>query len=106
MFWRLFITYLALVTAAVLLVGILVLQRAAELFWVIALDVAVAVGMIVLLSIAPAYVLARRFTQPLERLSVGAQRLAEFARRQRRFGRFGCSGSGPRRDPRLGAGPG
>ena len=77
MFWRLFITYLTLVTVAVSLVGILVLQRAGDHFAAIALDVAASVGIIVLLSVAPAYVLARRFTLPLERLSVGAQRLAE-----------------------------
>ena len=64
MFWRLFLTYLLLVAAAVALVS--VSQNV----------VAVAV-LTVLAAAVPAYLLARRFTRPLVALTDGATRLAD-----------------------------
>ncbi len=77
MFWRLFLTYLLLVATAVLLVGVLVLQRAEHLFWELAGDVATAAAVSVALSVPTAYLLARRFTRPLVELTAGAGRIAE-----------------------------
>jgi two-component system phosphate regulon sensor histidine kinase PhoR len=77
MFWRLFLSYLVLVTTAVLVVGALVIQRAEQVFWDLARDVTTSVGLIVVLAVPFAYYLARRFTRPLEELTVGARRLAE-----------------------------
>jgi two-component system sensor histidine kinase SenX3 len=76
MFWRLFLTYLLLVAAAVGLVGGLVLQRVDDP-WGLARDVAAAVAAIVVLAVGSAYLLARRFTRPLVELTGGAERLAE-----------------------------
>ncbi len=76
MFWRLFLTYLILVAAAVGLVGVLVLQRVDDP-WGLAQDVAAAVAAIVALAVCTAYLLARRFTRPLVELTGGAERLAE-----------------------------
>lgn len=79
MFWRLFLTYLLLVVLAVGAVGIVILQRGGgrELFLELAREVAVAAVAIVLLAVVPAYLLARRFTRPLEDLTDGAHRLAD-----------------------------
>ena len=76
MFWRLFLTYLLLVAAAVGLVGVLVLQRVDDP-WGLARDVAAAIALIVALAVGSAYLLARRFTRPLVELTGGAERLAE-----------------------------
>jgi two-component system phosphate regulon sensor histidine kinase PhoR len=76
MFWRLFLTYLLLVATAALLVGVLVLQRADDP-WDLVRDVATAAAIIVALSVPTAYLLARRFTRPLDELTDGAKRLAE-----------------------------
>ena len=83
MFWRLFSTYLALVAATVAVVGVLLLYRSVATFAELAADIAPAVVGIVALSLVPAYALARRFTQPLDGLARGADRLAhgEFAHR-------------------------
>jgi len=77
MFWRLFISYLALVTAAVLVVGGFAFRRSEELFWALSADVAVAALVIVATAAPIAYYLARRFTRPLHQLAEGAHRLAE-----------------------------
>jgi two-component system phosphate regulon sensor histidine kinase PhoR len=77
MFWRLFLSFVLLVTAAVLLVGGLVLQRAEDVFWDLSRHVLVAGGVIVLLSIPTAYFLAARFTRPLADLTDAARHLAE-----------------------------
>lgn len=78
MFFRLFITYLLLVVLAVAAVGILVLQRSdgSELFLELARQVVLAVVLIAVLAVAPAYLLARRFSRPLHELTEGAKRLA------------------------------
>ncbi len=75
MFWRLFATYVLLVAVAVLCVGALVLQRAGADVPGLVVDLAAAAGVIVPLSAIPAYLLARRFTLPLEQLTDGARRL-------------------------------
>lgn len=77
MFWRLFLTYLLLVVATVLLVGVVVFQHGEDLFLVLARDVAAAVGLVMLAAGGAAYVLARRFTRPLVELREGARKLAE-----------------------------
>jgi two-component system phosphate regulon sensor histidine kinase PhoR len=79
MFWRLFLTYLLLVTAAVGLVGGIVLRRneGEDLFLELAREVVTAAAAIVLVSVIPAYLLARRFTRPLDGLTHGAERLAD-----------------------------
>lgn len=79
MFWRLFLTYLALTFASALLVAALLFAWTPEYTPTTALlgQAAAAGGLIVLLSIAPAYLLARRFTRPLSNLTGGADRLAE-----------------------------
>jgi two-component system phosphate regulon sensor histidine kinase PhoR len=76
MFWRLFLTYLLLVAAAAVLVGALVLQRVDDP-WDLARDVATASGAVVALAVPTAYLLARRFTRPLDELTGGAARIAE-----------------------------
>jgi len=83
MFWRLFATFLALVAATVTAVGVLLLYRGVASFGELVADVAPALAVIVLLSLIPAYLLAGRFTQPLEGLARGADRLAhgDFAHR-------------------------
>jgi two-component system phosphate regulon sensor histidine kinase PhoR len=83
MFWRLFSTFLALVAATVTIVGVLLVYRNVTSVGELVADVAPALAAIVLLSLIPAYLLARRFTQPLEGLARGADRLAhgEFAHR-------------------------
>lgn len=79
MFWRLFLTYLLLVTMAVGLVGIVILRRneGRDLFVGLARDVVTATALIAAISAIPAYMLARRFTRPLNALTHGAERLAE-----------------------------
>jgi two-component system phosphate regulon sensor histidine kinase PhoR len=78
MFWRLFLTYLLLVAAAVGLVGAIVLRRneGEALFAELAREVVTAAFAIALVSVVPAYLLARRFTRPLAELTAGAKRLA------------------------------
>ena len=68
MFRRLFLTYLLLVVATVGLVGLLIYQRAEDVFYLLVRDVAAAVALIVLAGGAAAYLLARRFTRPLVEL--------------------------------------
>jgi hypothetical protein len=65
MFWRLFLTYLLLVVLAVGLVGMLILQREQRLVFELADGVVVAVTLVILFSVAPAYLLAERFARPL-----------------------------------------
>jgi two-component system phosphate regulon sensor histidine kinase PhoR len=79
MFWRLFVTYLALVVTAVGLVGVIVLRRTDghALFYELSREVVTAAAGIALLSVAPAYLLARQFTRPLNELADGARRLAD-----------------------------
>jgi two-component system phosphate regulon sensor histidine kinase PhoR len=79
MFWRLFLTYLLLVVAAVGLVSGIILRRnqGQEIFLQLLQEVMTAAVVIALASAAPAYVLARRFTEPLDTLTDGARRLAE-----------------------------
>ncbi len=78
MFWRLFLTFLALVVCSVGLVGFIILRSDAHnLFVGLAGEVILASGVIIALSVAPAYFLARRFTRPLRGLTKGADRLAE-----------------------------
>jgi two-component system phosphate regulon sensor histidine kinase PhoR len=77
MFWRLFLTYLSLVVAAVTLVGAVVYGRAGDLFWGLWRDVAAAVGVVLLAAAAAAFLLARRFARPLAELNNGAKRLAD-----------------------------
>lgn len=78
MFWRLFLSFLALVVCSVGLVGFVVLRNGAQSTFVgLAGEVFFTGGVIVVLSILPAYLLARRFTKPLTDLTRGADRLAE-----------------------------
>jgi two-component system, OmpR family, phosphate regulon sensor histidine kinase PhoR len=79
MFWRLFLTYLALVVAAVGLIGLIVLRRTEgeAVFFGLAREVLAAVVGIAVLSSIPAYFLARQFTRPLTELTRSANRLAE-----------------------------
>ncbi len=77
MFWRLFLTYLLLVVAAVGLIGAVIYQRAEHIFSDLARDVAVTVALVVIASIGATYALARRFARPLDELTDGARRLAE-----------------------------
>jgi len=76
MFWRLFFTYLLLVVAAVALVGAIIYQRAEQLFFDLARDVAFAVFLVIIVSIGAAYLLARWFARPLDQLTEGARRIA------------------------------
>ena len=76
MFWRLFATYVLLVAAAVACVGLLVLQRTdEEEFAGVLATVGSFAGGIVAFSALPAFVLARRFTTPIEELTNAAKRL-------------------------------
>jgi two-component system phosphate regulon sensor histidine kinase PhoR len=78
MFWRLFLTFLALVVCSVGLVGLVILRGSSpDLFVELAGEVLLAGTAIVVLSVAPAYLIARRFTRPLTALTRGADRLAE-----------------------------
>lgn len=78
MFWRLFLTFLSLVVGSVGLVGVIILRSGDHSILVgMAGEVVVASAVIVALSVAPAYLLARRFTRPLTLLTSGADRLAE-----------------------------
>src|SRR6188472_496139 len=77
MFWRLFFTYLLLVVAAVALVGAIIYQRAEQLFYDLARDVAFAIFLVIILSIGAAYLLARWFARPLDEITEGAQRIAD-----------------------------
>ena len=83
MVWRLFATYVALVVATVGIVGVVLLSRAVTPFSELALGAAPALAATVALSLVPVYLLARRFTQPLEALARGADRLShgDFAHR-------------------------
>lgn len=78
MFWRLFLTFLALVVCSVGLVGLIILRSADPALLVdLAGEVGLASALIVVVSVAPAYLLARRFTRPLTDLTRGADLLAE-----------------------------
>jgi two-component system phosphate regulon sensor histidine kinase PhoR len=77
MFWRLFLTYLLLVVAAVGLVGVVIYQRAEHIFYDLARVVGVTVVLVVFASVGAAYALARRFARPLDVLTDGARRLAD-----------------------------
>jgi two-component system, OmpR family, phosphate regulon sensor histidine kinase PhoR len=77
MFWRLFATYVLFVAAALISVGLLVLQRADSLFYDLFLDVIIAVLIILIMAIPTAYFLARRFTNSIDALTEGAKRMAE-----------------------------
>ena len=76
MFWRLFLTDVALVAAAVACAGVVFLQRVNEDIAPILRDLVIAAATIVTVSVFPAYVLARRFTRPIAELTAGARRLA------------------------------
>src|SRR5262245_26063703 len=76
MFFRLFLTYLLLVVAAVGLVGAVIYLRAEDVFWSLLREVAVAVAAVVLLAVGAAWLLARRFARPLDELNEGARPLA------------------------------
>jgi two-component system phosphate regulon sensor histidine kinase PhoR len=77
MFWRLFFTYLALVIAAVGLVGLIILQRDRVLFFDLADSVGLAVAVVLAAAVVLAFILARRFAKPLQELNDGAARIAE-----------------------------
>ncbi len=77
MFWRLFLTYLLLVVAAIGLVGAVIYQRAEPLFYDLARDVAFTAGLVLIAAVGAAYVLARRFSRPFDELTDGARRLAD-----------------------------
>lgn len=77
MFWRLFLTYLLLVVAAVGVVGVITLQKSEPDPYELAEAVGVAVLLVMAVAAAPAYLLARRFARPLEDLADGARRLAD-----------------------------
>jgi two-component system phosphate regulon sensor histidine kinase PhoR len=77
MFRRLFLTYLLLVIVTVGLLGLLIYQRAEDVFHDLMREVAVTTVPIVLVAVGAAYVLARRFTRPLVLLREGALKLAE-----------------------------
>lgn len=77
MFWRLFLSYLLLVVAAVALVGAVINLRAESVFRELFHEVAVAVGVVILGAACAAGVLASRLSQPLVELNDGARRLAD-----------------------------
>ena len=77
MFWRLFLTYLLLVLAAVGLIGALIRQRAEALFDDLVNDVGIAVLLVTGLAVGVAYLFARRLARPVVELTEGARRLAE-----------------------------
>ena len=78
MFWRLFLTYMLFVILAVTAVGVLILQRngGQEIFIALSREVTIAVVAIILFSVAPAFLLARRMTHPMDELAEGASRVA------------------------------
>lgn len=77
MFWRLFGTYLLLVSATVGLLGLLSHHRAEEVFNDLMREVATTLAVVVGLAVGAAYVLARRFVRPLVELREGARKLTE-----------------------------
>ncbi|MBN9119866.1 MAG: HAMP domain-containing protein [Planctomycetes bacterium] len=77
MFWRLFLTYLMLVVATVVLMGLLTFRRAEDVFYGLAHEVAAAIGVVLLAAIGAAYFLARWFARPLVELQEGARKLAD-----------------------------
>ncbi len=77
MFRRLFLTYLSLVIATVVLLGLLIHERAEDVFHGVVREAAAAIVLIVLAAVAAAYALARKFTRPLVALREGARKLAE-----------------------------
>ena len=77
MFWRLFLTYLSLVLAAVVLMGVLIFQRAEPLFPELVNDIGVAILVVTVVAVLAAFLLARTFARPLVELTEGARRLAE-----------------------------
>ncbi|MFO0851748.1 MAG: ATP-binding protein [Gemmataceae bacterium] len=77
MFWRLFLTYLALVTAAVVLAVGLLVRRSGATVRELLDDLAVVGAVVLALAIPTAYLLARRFTRPLDALTDGARRVAD-----------------------------
>ena len=77
MFWRLFVTYLALVLLAVVVVGVLTFRENADLFYHLAERVGLAVAVVMAAAVVPAYLLAGRFARPLRELTAGARRLAD-----------------------------
>jgi len=77
MFRRLFLTYLLISGAAVLLVGIVLRVQTEETWGETAHNVGVSLLLVLPITAVPAYALARRFTKPLEMLTKGAQHLAE-----------------------------
>jgi two-component system phosphate regulon sensor histidine kinase PhoR len=77
MFQRLFLTYLLLVVTTVALVGLLIYQRAEDVFFDLVREVAAAIGVVVLAAIGAAYLLARAITRPLVELREGARKLAD-----------------------------
>src|SRR4051812_39337116 len=79
MFWRLFVSFLIFVVAAVAAVGVVILRRneGEQIFAELAREVIVSVFVTAAIAAIPAYLMARRFTRPLEHLSDGANRLAD-----------------------------
>ncbi len=77
MFWRLFLTYMLLVFAAVGLIGAIIYGRAEPLFWDLFQQVALAVALVFLAAGVVAGLLARQFARPLGLLNDAARRLAE-----------------------------
>ena len=77
MFWRLFLSYLLLVVAAVALVGAVIHIRAEDVFWELFQEVAVAVGVVIFAAACAAGLLASRLSRPLAELNEGARRLAD-----------------------------
>jgi two-component system phosphate regulon sensor histidine kinase PhoR len=73
MFWRLFLTYLLSVVAAVGLVALLTLLRSEDLFW----ETGPVVGLVLVAAVLFGYLMASRFSRPLTELNDGARRLAE-----------------------------
>jgi two-component system, OmpR family, phosphate regulon sensor histidine kinase PhoR len=73
MFWRLFLGYIALVVVTVLILAGFV---AAQGMPYVAVElVGIGIGLIII-SIVPAYLLARKYTRPLEKLARGADELS------------------------------
>src|SRR5438094_516833 len=77
MFWRLFLTYLLLVAAAVGLVGLLIYHRDPALFAGLTDLVGLAVLLVFVAAALMAYLLAGYFAHPMGELTEGARRLAE-----------------------------
>jgi len=78
MFLRLFVTFLLFVLLTEVLIGALMLQRAEShhLSGLLS-DFLIAAGLGAVLATVPAFILARRFVQPVHSLTEGAQRIAE-----------------------------